>query len=91
MDYLLATKLRYYAEDNSDIIINKVLEKTSHRITSCRHELICILNDILDTEGFYIGHQRSPQPLMLIVRIRQVSFNGFQYRHVAYITGSSYG
>lgn len=47
MDYLQACKLRYYAQDNSEIIIKKVRKDLDPSITSCRHELLCIFNDML--------------------------------------------
>lgn len=50
MDFVDAAKLRYYAEDNSDAILQKVNNSISRNITECRHELLCILDDIVSIE-----------------------------------------
>lgn len=50
MDFLFAAKLRYYAHDNSDAILQKVNSAISRNITNCRHELLCVLDDIVSIE-----------------------------------------
>lgn len=50
MNYLLDAKLRYYAESNSNIILKKVNSLISQNITTCRPELLCILDDMVSIE-----------------------------------------
>lgn len=50
MNYLLAAKLRYYAENNSNNILKKVNSSISRSITTCRPELLCILDDMVSIE-----------------------------------------
>ena len=50
LNYLLAAKLRYYAENNSNNILKKVNSSISRSITTCRPELLCILDDMVSIE-----------------------------------------
>lgn len=47
LNYLSAAKLRYYAENNSNNILKKVNSSISRSITTCRPELLCILDDMV--------------------------------------------
>ena len=47
MDYLSAAKMRYYSKDNSENIIKNLNKKLSANISACKHEFLCLFNDIL--------------------------------------------
>lgn len=47
MDFSLASRLRYYSKDDSANIIEKIGRELSIDITKCRHELLCLFNDIV--------------------------------------------
>ena len=47
MDFLQACSLRYYGKDNSEVIMEKVRKNLDSTMMSCKHELLCIFNDIL--------------------------------------------
>lgn len=50
LNYLLAAKLRDYVENNSNNILKKVNSSISRSITTCRPELLCILDDMVSIE-----------------------------------------
>lgn len=50
LDFLLLAKSDYYSENDSSNILKKITSAISHNIISCRPEVLCILNDIVNTE-----------------------------------------
>lgn len=50
MNYLLAAKMRYYHNDNSETILSKVCNSISRNMSECKHELLCIFDDIVTIE-----------------------------------------
>lgn len=47
---LLEAKCCYYNKDESQSILQKVNKELSMNIPSCKHELLCIMNDIINSE-----------------------------------------
>lgn len=47
MDYLLAAKMRYYSKDGSENIINRLNKELPANISTCKHELLCLFDDIV--------------------------------------------
>lgn len=43
MNYLLAAKMRYYHNDNSETILSKVCDSISRNLSGCKHELLLFL------------------------------------------------
>ena len=50
MDFLFTAKYHYYGNDNSQNILQKVNKETSKDMPSCKHELLCVMNDIVNFE-----------------------------------------
>lgn len=50
MNFLFAAKHRYYCNDHSQNILQKINKATSKDIASCRPELLCIMNDVINFE-----------------------------------------
>lgn len=49
MDFTLASRLCYYSKDDSVNLIEKIGRELSIDVTGCRHELLCLFDDIVST------------------------------------------
>lgn len=50
MDFLSAAKYRYYGKDDSQNILQKVNREIPQNISACKHELLCIMNEVINFE-----------------------------------------
>lgn len=50
MDFLLAAKYRYYGKDDSQNILQKVNREIPQNISACKHELLCIMNEVINLD-----------------------------------------
>ena len=50
MDFLSAAKYRYYDKDDSQNILQKVNREISKTMPTCEHELLCIMNEVINLE-----------------------------------------